>query len=361
MRQWQFEWINTWDEAWGEDFISRWRELMQDSTDGHVFYEPAIVRAWYETYYKLRDIEPRFLIANCGKDYEVFFPLIYDKGRWKDGWQNVLYAAGQFEFDYHDPVANNHLSNDLKKSFWEAFRKETAGLRDRIDMVVISRIRDVWRGENGDLLRPVAKAPFINLVKFKAFEDYLLILPKQLRQEINRQPRRLSKLGFLELKIISNVDRALEILPTLEKIRRKKFPLANKTKDFYRNLVKFGLESGIVHLSVLESDGRAISWHLGFLHKARFYYYIPVFESEMATYSPGKVHLAMLVEEAIKQKLEVFDLMLGAEDYKLKWANGSVDLYEYERKADGIVAGIRHSTRHVLQSVAAIKRRLKAQ
>jgi len=358
MTQWEFNWTNTWDEVWGENFIARWRELMQGAADAHVFYEPDIVRAWYKTYNNLRDIEPRFLIATCGKDYKIFLPLICDKGGWKDGWQNVIYSAGQLEFDYHDPIASKDLSDDLKSSFWLALKEELVASDDRIDVVEIPRIRDIWKREDNSLLKPVAKAPYIDLKGFNTFEDFSKGLHSKMRRDIGRQKRRMNELGSLELKHIRDINKALEILPTLEKVRKEKWVVANRTKDFYRNLVILGLKSGIVQLSVLESDGKAICWHLGFLYKGKYYNYIMVFNPEMAAFSPGKIHLAMIIEEAIKLKLDIFDFMLGVEDYKFQWANGSVDLYEYEWKVAGVGAGIRHNIRKTLQSVAAIKSRM---
>ena len=360
MIQWKFNWTNTWDEVWSENFISRWRELMKEAADAHVFYEPDIVQAWYETYKNLRDIEPRFLIATCGKDYEIFLPLICDKGSWKDGWQNVLYAAGQLEFDYHDPIASMNLPAEFKSSFWVALKEELEALDDRIDVVEIPRIRDIWIGEDNTLLKPAAKAPYIDLKGFETFEDFSKGLHSKMRRDIGRQKRRMSELGSLELKQIRDVDKALEILPALEKVRKEKWVVANRTKDFYRNLVILGLKSGIVQLSVLESDGRPICWHLGFLYKGKYYNYVMVFNPEMAAYSPGKIHLAMIIEAAIKLKLDVFDFMLGVEDYKFQWANGNVDLFEYEWKIGGVGSKIRHNARNALQSVAAIKSRMSA-
>jgi len=361
MAMWQFKWITTWGEVWGQDFISRWCALMKDSPDAHVYFEPTIVRAWYETYFKLRNIEPRFIMASYEGEYEIFFPLVLDKGAWKDGWQNIIYPVGQYGFDYHDPIVNKDLSDDLIRAFWKAFKEEISQLNDRIDVIDIPRIRGRWIDEQNSFLKPVAQAPFIDLLQFKTYEDFLMALPKQLRQELRRQPKRLRERGPLEFKIIKDTNCALEVLPTVEKRRRERWPNANITKGFYHNLVKFGLESGLVHLSVIKSCGEAISWHLGFQYKSKFYYYIPVFNPDMANYSPGKVHLALLIEEAIKQQLEIFDFLLGAENYKLKWTKDCVDLYEYVSKTNGIMAGIRQNSKNLYQSAAAIKRRLYPQ
>ena len=356
--QWEFEWICSWDEVWNEDFVSRWNHLMEESQNAHVYFRSEIVRAWHETYKQFRDIHPRFFIARHD-NFEVFFPLVIDKRGWKDGWQNVLYPAGQNEFDYHDPIERKSLPEDLKVSFWKDCKKEVLALKDRIDIVDFPRIRCNGVNKCEGMFKKVAQAPFIDLLQFGAYDDYLLKLPKQMRQELRRQPRRLKELGALELNKIDDVDEALSILPIIEKLRRERWSGVYIPKGIYQNFVKFGLKSGLVHLSVLESCGRAISWHLGFCYKNRFYYYVPVFSFDMATYSPGKVHLSMLIEEAMQQGLEIFDFLLGAEEYKMKWINASVDIYGYEDNAKEIVAKIRSVTCNIFQSAAALKRRLK--
>ena len=63
---WKFQWINKWDDVWDDAFLDEWKDIMNKSIDAHVFFEPAMVKAWYETYIKISDIEPRFLVASLG-------------------------------------------------------------------------------------------------------------------------------------------------------------------------------------------------------------------------------------------------------------------------------------------------------
>ena len=101
---WKFEWITTWDEVWSPDFVEQWQSWVKDSASAHVFFHPALVKAWVETYTALRDIQPRFLIAQVGSDCTVFMPLILMKSNWKDIWQRSMLPVGYSEFDYHDPI-----------------------------------------------------------------------------------------------------------------------------------------------------------------------------------------------------------------------------------------------------------------
>jgi len=62
---WKFHWLTKWDEIWHEDFVSQWQRWLDESPSAHVFYHPALVRAWIETYLPLRDIRPCFLVAEA--------------------------------------------------------------------------------------------------------------------------------------------------------------------------------------------------------------------------------------------------------------------------------------------------------
>ena len=358
MSSWRFDWIYTWDDVWGDDFMVKWRKIMEAAYNAHVYFEPEMVRAWYESYNHLRDISPRFLVASFDNETEVFLPLIFDRGRLKDGWHNTLYPAGQYGFDYHDPVATTNLSDESKKLFWGGLKEEILKMCDRVDTVVIPRLRETWNNTDNNELKPVANAPFIDLRDFKTAEDFVLTLPKQLRQEIRRQPRRLKDLGTLELKVITDVDRALEMVPVIEKNRKKRWPYVYMVKDFYRNLVKFGIDKGIVHLSVLESSGQQISWHLGFVYKNTYYYYVPVFDQKKSNYSPCKVHLAMLVEDAINRRYKIFDFLQGEEPYKLRWSNGNVGLFEYGFNMCSFGSRGRNKIRDLFQYASFIKKRI---
>ena len=44
-------------------------------------------------------------------------------------------------------------------------------------------------------------------------------------------------------------------------------------------------------------SGVPMTWHLGFRHGNRFYYYMPAYLKKYGNYLPGKVHLFFLMEE----------------------------------------------------------------
>lgn len=103
MSEWRFEWLTHWDEVWDPSFVRQWDTWMDQSPTAHVFFRPSLVRAWYETYRELWNIEPRFLIARQGNNL-AFWPLVHRRGGWRCGFARELAPIGYCDFDSHDPL-----------------------------------------------------------------------------------------------------------------------------------------------------------------------------------------------------------------------------------------------------------------
>lgn len=47
---WKFKTISSWDEIWSGAFQKRWVDILNKSTDKHVFFYPNLAKVWIETY-----------------------------------------------------------------------------------------------------------------------------------------------------------------------------------------------------------------------------------------------------------------------------------------------------------------------
>ncbi len=338
--KWKFEWLTSWNEVLSPSFIAQWQSWMDQSTDAHVFFEPSIVRAWVETYKDIWRIEPRFLIARSGDDITVFFPLVYVRGGWKDARQRSIVAVGYSDFDYNDPVVvySNNLTD--VETFWAQFEKNLyRHWSSSCDAILINGLRS-FSLPKGHEYHQIDSAPWIDLSLLNSFDDFLSKTSKKLCQNIRYQERRLKKEGNLELRQFSpgETEAAKEALKDFLKMRAEKWPEAYIVPGLFRRIIDNALPNGLLHFSELQHNSKSISWVFGFIHKERFYYYIPVFRPDMANYSPGKVHLAMLIDYAIYNGIKIFDLLKGAEPYKTQWAENTTPIYIYEWTGRGLRA-----------------------
>ncbi len=104
-----------------------------------------------------------------------------------------------------------------------------------------------------------------------------------------------------------------------------------ETHNFFRFLIDDMLETGLIHFSVLKCGDDPIHWHYGFLHNNRLHYYKPTYDVSWSNYSPGKVHVAYLIEECIKNRIRYFDFLFGDESYKYNWVPTDEKLYCLKR------------------------------
>jgi hypothetical protein len=84
-----------------------------------------------------------------------------------------------------------------------------------------------------------------------------------------------------------------------------------------------------LHFSTVRCGNVDMSYHVGFFSGNWLQWYRPSYRSEFGNYSPGKVHVAMLIEEACRQKWNGLDFLLGDEAYKYLWANDSLDVVTF--------------------------------
>ena len=74
-----------------------------------------------------------------------------------------------------------------------------------------------------------------------------------------------------------------------------------EAQNLFRYLIDDMLETGLIHFSVLKCGDDPIHWHYGFLHDSRLHWYKPTYSVAWANYSPGKVHVAYLIENLYKR------------------------------------------------------------
>ena len=327
---WQFEWITDWETVCSDFFWLQWQDYYFKANQSHVFLHPALGKAWIDTYRHFQHIEPLFCIARY-KDITVFFPLIYWKRNWKNAFQRIIIPLGYSDFDYHDPLIIG-TSKFNKDRFYSELLKKITEIKS-FDKIEINGLRDKvnLKGWEKDSLF----CPYYTISQFKNKEEFLNSLKTSLRGDLRRQIRKLNEKGVLSLHSYSanSVNAALAVLSHFLEIHKQRWPNAYKAPGFHKRILENGLNSGVVDFTELRIDNNPISWHLGFVDKGRYYYYMPVIQPDFAIYSPGKVHLLFLKYQSIENGIEIFDHLIGDENYKAGWTNQIQTLYCYTQKS----------------------------
>jgi CelD/BcsL family acetyltransferase involved in cellulose biosynthesis len=274
-------------------------------------------------------------------------------------WLNSLRPCGEYVFDYLDPViragsvAERAAISSRLPEFLSHIVREFPGC----DGAEVARVRADYRPP--DCVLAPEPCPFINLAAYDSAGAFVRALKPALRGDLKRQRNRLGQQGAVEFRSYTAADlqEALATFPEFMKARQARWGDKGPEPAIFEQMLRLGLPTGIVHFSSLHVDGQAISWHLGLAQRSTFYYYIPAYAAEWAPYSPGKLHLAFLVEHALSVGHRTFDLLRGAEKYKSDWTGTMRDLAGFQVPGTRISTGLRVAGRHMGRS---LKRNVKA-
>jgi CelD/BcsL family acetyltransferase involved in cellulose biosynthesis len=346
---WQFHWLTDWREIWQEGFVQQWQEWLDSSFSAHVFFHPALAKAWIETYLPLRDLHPCFLIAESA-DHTVFLPLVLWHRNWKNAFQWLLIPVGCPDYDYHDPIVVGVKFTFTVDSFWRQFEQELRKTSPvKFDRLALDGIRkslapsSINMGNNMNWTRSTV-CPWIDLSKFKSPEEFLPSLRTSLRQDLRRQQRRISETGEIQFLVFTEATEveAQQELSAFLIAHKRRWPMAYKAPHFHELLIKFGLPAKIVHFSTLRINGNALAWHLSFIYRDRIYSYMPAQEEAFGNLSPGKVLLLKCIEDSIARRLNVYDFLRGEESYKSIWTDKAESLWSFQLNRNYPISQIRN-------------------
>ncbi len=352
---WKLDIFKTWDEVDAPSFIEQWRVLIDSSTHSHVFFHPSVLKAWTDSCRSVHEMSP--LYCRAEKDGITFFlPLVLWKRNWKKAFVRMLVPAGYPDYDYHDPVTSAPVSPETLDSFWGLIRNSLMNAPDiKFDEALLCGMhvpaaRTGWKEYE-------EACPYSDLSRYSDFSSFFGSLRKNLRKDIERQKKRLSEAGRLSFRVFERheCEQALAALPEFLEVHSMRWPHAFKPQGFHEGLIRAALPEGLLHFSEIRLDDKAISWHFGFRFNSRFYYYMPAFLEEYGMYSPGKIHLYFLLEDAYRCGVDIFDFLRGTEDYKKDWASEETALYSYPFQAAGAASSMKILAREALM---VVKRKL---
>ena len=157
--------------------------------------------------------------------------------------------------------------------------------------------------------------------------------PASHRKDVRRQRKRLADRGAVALWQPSSLEDAEPVLAEFFRVHDDKwmsqgFPGMFQDaaqRDYFRAILRRLWGRG-AHFSTIRCGSIDVSYHFGFSSGGWLQWYRPSYRPEFAAYSPSKIHIAMLIEEACRLGYTGFDFLLGAEDYKTLWCNEEVEV-----------------------------------
>jgi len=324
-----------------ESLADEWSSLIESGECSHVFFHPAMVKAWIETYKPLRKIEP-FVIKAIEGDNVALLPMALWHKNWKNAFQKAVVPIGYSDFDYHDPIFSYRPSEKSLAGYWKGVIK-VINDNFKYDTLTTDGITDSLTAPGLDW-RQGEICPLLNLNDIHSEEELMVFFKTSLRGDIRRQMRRLEEFGSLKLTEYHSFNEiSQETFTKFMEQHTLRWPSAYKAPRFHENLLRYGLTAGVVHFSVLTAGEHEIAWHLGFTHRRRYYYYMPVGNQDYFKYSPTKIHLFFLVRRAVEMGYTVYDHLRGEENYKSGWSNDSQNVNTITMESPSISAALKRN------------------
>jgi CelD/BcsL family acetyltransferase involved in cellulose biosynthesis len=125
---------------------------------------------------------------------------------------------------------------------------------------------------------------------------------------------------------------------------------SERTRSFHADFTAAALERGWLRLWLMEVDGDSVAAWYGWRLGERYSYYLAGFEPRWSDASVGLLLLAHTVREAIEESASEYDLLLGEEAYKQRFATA-------ERPVETVILSrTYHPTRLLVGAEAALWR-----
>jgi CelD/BcsL family acetyltransferase involved in cellulose biosynthesis len=316
------------DEGALAEVIDPWRRLAE--LRGNAFVTPD----WYLI--ARRCLDPTAapvvtVVRSGGGEVRGVLPLL----RARAGRGPGLRFAGARYADLVHPAAAEE-DEAMVASLAAPRLAEHVGSRCRLDLGRVDADSTWWR-ELGSGWSPALSAvvgpheplPYAGIAG-STWEEYLGTRSGQFRNQVRRKARSLERDHEVILRQPSSTKEVPGHVETLFRLhdarwrdRRDETALAESTaREFLAEFAAAAHDRGWLRLYSLEVDGEAVAAWYGWRLGGRFSYYQAGFDPDWSKYSVGFLMLARTVEAAIAEGAAEYDLLLGDEAFKARFATG---------------------------------------
>lgn len=319
-----------------DHLTEEWEALLGDSFAA-VFSHPSWYRAWLEAFPVRR---PAALTARAAGRLIGVLPLA--RARTNASGLYFTRVAPWARADYQPPIIAAEFVAEALPSMLEAARRH------------FGRGGTWWWPDipEGDPSLPVLRSffrahrmPFVEernvcpRLRLEAGSDYH-VLERQWsashRGDVRRQRKLLAAQGPLALWQPSTPDEAKALLEEFFGVHDEKWLSQGYPGRFqdeaqrahFRAVLRHMWGRGL-HFSTLRCGETTVSYLFGFLSGGWLQSYRPTYRPEFGRFSPGKVHMAFLVEEACRQGWKGVDLLQGDDPYKRAWSNEILEVISF--------------------------------
>jgi CelD/BcsL family acetyltransferase involved in cellulose biosynthesis len=302
-------------------FVERWRELAVAS--GNLFVTPD----WYFSWFAVFGDRFAARLIVCYEDGELVgvLPLAQELR-----WPRALRFAGDASADRTAPLAARAGGVVEKELLAEAQRIAPS-------MLVLTHLEQSGARAAASLAGHSVAArsaalPFATIGD--GWDAYLARRSRNFRADLKRKEKSLRAAGEVEFRRTESERELGNDLGTFFRLHDERWDdrggstsSTDRVRLFLAEVAGRCLARGWLRLWQLTSAGEPAASFLGWSLGPTYSYYLAGFDSRLARHSPGTVLLAHTIRDAIGDGCERYDLLLGDESYKARFADG-VDIVQ---------------------------------
>ena len=304
----------------------------------YVFQSREFLDVWLDTIGKASHIEPYFIVVRDGDGRPVLFLPLTIETKFN---VRLLRFMDCGVADYNAPIvaADRTLS---RQEFHDVWAEALAQLPS-FDVIDLKKIAS-------DVAGAVNPLTYLDCTPFGE-SGHAIVLNRlreqtdtrrtvvRLRRKLQGHAKALNRIGEPSFIVNPPAAEAARVAERLLELKRRKYQRTSTpdflatpgVERFYREMMSPARLGKISHLSALTIGDTVASAHLGFIGRGRFYYIFPAYDTAFGRHRVGHLLLQHLIDQTVTQDFDTFDLGVGDDSYKNKWATHHLALHSHER------------------------------
>ncbi|MGH2926032.1 MAG: GNAT family N-acetyltransferase [Solirubrobacterales bacterium] len=305
-----------------------WRRLASER--GNAFVTPEWYLAALNTLH--RGSRPAVAVVRDGGEVRGLLPLVGEpSGR---GQRGARFPGVRYGDIYH-PVAAPGDDETIAVEAAPALAAHL-GARCHLDLGRVDAdatwwkaLARAWPSTMATVSRPEEALPYVEL-DGSTWDEYLAGRSRGLRNQIGRKMRGLRKSHDVRMRRSEATEDVLADFWTMFRLHDARWRgrdtassvVDAAARDFHLKFVLDAHRRGWLRLFLLEVDAVAVAGWYGWRVGDRFSYYQAGFDPSWSRHSVGFLLLAETVREAFAEGAAEYDLLLGDEAFKARFATG---------------------------------------
>lgn len=167
----------------------------------------------------------------------------------------------------------------------------------------------------------------------RGWDGYLAERSRNFRSQLGRKQRGLEREGSVRFRRSDDpalLGRDLDAFFGLHDARWEgrggSQALTERSREFHRAFAAAAQGQGWLRLWFLELDSEPIAAWYGWLLGGRYAYYLAGFDGRFSRWSVGQLLLAHTIRSAFDEGADEYDLLLGGEEYKSRFAETALEV-----------------------------------